>query len=332
MHSTTEAEAARPIAQLAYLGIAAKDVPAWRDFAGGFLGMEVVDLDAGALALRMDERRQRMLVEPATHDGLLCLGLETVDAAAWHRVCEGLARWGATLVDSTESERRRRGVEAMRWFHDPDGHRVEISIGAQTAGDVFAPARPIGGFRTGTLGLGHVVLQTPRYAAMKELYMGPLGFRLSDFMDSPFEASFMHVNPRHHSLALIAAPQPVLHHVMVEYVYMDDVGRLYDMALREPERISVTLGRHSNDHMLSFYVKTPGGFMLEAGWAGRLIDEDAWSVERLSSPSLWGHERSWLPAPAREIARLQREALARDGIRAPTEAVPTPAFRVRNDA
>jgi hypothetical protein len=35
------------------------------------------------------------------------------------------------------------------------------------------------------------------------------------------------------------------------------------------------LGRHTNDHMTSFYVNTASGFFIEYGWGGRMIDPEA---------------------------------------------------------
>ena len=44
--------------------------------------------------------------------------------------------------------------------------------------------------------------------------------------------------------------------------------------------------------MTSFYARTPGGFMMEYGWGGRVVDPATWqAVEMHSGPSLWGHER-----------------------------------------
>jgi hypothetical protein len=62
----------------------------------------------------------------------------------------------------------------------------------------------------------------------------------------------MHVNSRHHSLALIETGRQDLHHVMVELYSMDDVGQGYDIALGDPDRIATTLGRHPNDAVMSY--------------------------------------------------------------------------------
>jgi 2,3-dihydroxybiphenyl 1,2-dioxygenase len=221
-----------------------------------------------------------------------------------------------------------RRVADMVWFADPDGNRVELFHGATPSPAPFVPARPIGGFRTGALGLGHVVLMTDAYEAMRRFYLETLGFRLSDYVTAPFRGAFTRVNARHHSLAILEGPKKAFHHLMVEYVFLDDVGRLYDRALIEPRRVSVTLGRHANDHMLSFYSRTPGGFMVETGWAGRLVDESSWRPHEVFGPSLWGHERSWLAEPARRRARELTEAAAARGELAPVQAIDSPGFDI----
>ena len=86
---------------------------------------------------------------------------------------------------------------------------------------------------------------------------------------------------------------------MIELNSFDDVGDAYDKALTMPGRVALTLGRHANDRMVSFYVNTPSGFLLEYGWGGRLVDDDTWEVEETPPCSLWGH----VPCSAGTIAR-----------------------------
>jgi len=135
-------------------------------------------------------------------------------------------------------------------------------------------------------------------------YRDLLGFRLSDYVLKPFKAFFFHVNPRHHSLAFLETGRNGMHHLMVELFSLDDVGQSYDVALTQENRIGVTLGRHTNDLMTSFYAKTPSSFMVECGWGGREIEPSTWRpFELQDGPSLWGHERIWLPPEDREAAR-----------------------------
>ena len=81
---------------------------------------------------------------------------------------------------------------------------------------------------------------------------------------------------------------------MVELFSLDDVGQAYDIALCEPDRVNVTLGRHTNDFMTSFYAKTPSAFMVECGWGAANRSATWQPVEMFDGPSLWGHERVWL--------------------------------------
>jgi len=43
--------------------------------------------------------------------------------------------------------------------------------------------------------------------------------------------------------------------------------------------------------MFSFYVATPGGFGLEIGWGGLIIEKGNWEVKTYSQPSDWGHQQ-----------------------------------------
>ena len=40
----------------------------------------------------------------------------------------------------------------------------------------------------------------------------------------------------------------------------------------------MSLGRHTNDLMTSFYVRTPSGFEIEYGTGGIVVDDDTWTV------------------------------------------------------
>jgi catechol 2,3-dioxygenase-like lactoylglutathione lyase family enzyme len=166
------------------------------------------------------------------------------------------------------------------------------------------------------------VLTVENIDTMMAFYVDVLGFGLSDYIEKPFRAYFFHVNARHHSLALIETGKNGMHHLMVELFSLDDVGQCYDIALTEPERVNVTLGRHTNDLMTSFYAKTPSSFMVECGWGGRDIEPKTWQpFEMKAGPSLWGHERVWLPPADREVAREMRMRAAASGLRAPVQVM-----------
>ena len=153
-------------------------------------------------------------------------------------------------------------------------------------------------------------------------YTEILNFKPSDYILKPFKAYFFHVNARHHSLAFIDTGKNGIHHLMVELCYLDDVGQGYDLALRQPEMIGTTLGRHINDHVTSFYANSPSKFLVEYGWGGRTIDPAHWTPhERTEGPSFWGHDRLWLTEQGREEARALRIHAAQSGSREPVNVM-----------
>jgi len=58
---------------------------------------------------------------------------------------------------------------------------------------------------------------------------------------------------------------------------------------RRGATVSGSLGRHANDQMVSFYVRTPGGFDIEYGTGGLRVDDTTWVTRETTTISLWGH-------------------------------------------
>lgn len=69
---------------------------------------------------------------------------------------------------------------------------------------------------------------------------------------------------------------------------MDDVGYGYDIVRDLGIPVTIEPGKHSNDHMQSFYLQTPSGFWIEYGFGGREIGPD-WEIKSYDQPMLWGH-------------------------------------------
>ena len=274
-----------------YLGIGTKKVEDWTGFATGWLGMQTVDRGGGMRAFRMDDRKQRLFVDAGMADGERLFGWEVTDAAALDGLAARLERAGVTVRREVSALADQRCVGGLISFHDPAGNRLEAFHGAQIADAPFRPGRDISGFRTGPQGMGHTLITVPRIDAALAFYRDLLGFRISDFIRAPVAAYFLHVNARHHSLALVEAPHSVLHHLLLEYFSLDDVGQGYDIAQAEAERIAVKLGRHPNDLMLSYYLRTPSDLLVECGWGGREVDDATWQPHEMASVgSFWGHQ------------------------------------------
>ncbi|MFY9954223.1 VOC family protein [Bradyrhizobium sp.] len=307
---------------LGYAGFGADHLEDWRQFGTHLVGLQAVERGNAQLSFRMDDRKQRIVIDRAMGEGARFFGWEVADAPALDALGAQLESAGVAVTAEPQTLADARRVRALISFRDPAGNRLEAFYGAEIDDTPFKPGRSISGFRTGPLGLGHVVLTVEKIDAVMQFYVEVLGFRLSDYIEKPFRAYFFHVNPRHHSLALIETGKNGMHHLMVELFSLDDVGQSYDVALREENRVSVTLGRHTNDFMTSFYAKTPSSFMVECGWGGRQIDPANWQpVEMTDGPSLWGHERVWLPEKDREVAREMRMRAAAAGRRAPVQVM-----------
>lgn len=307
---------------LGYVGFGSAALDDWRQFGTGLVGLQAVERSNSLLAFRMDDRKQRIVVDRAFPEGERFFGWEVADAATLDALAAKLDRAGVAVTAEPAALADNRRVAALISFRDPAGNRLEAFYGAEIDATPFKPGRSISGFRTGPLGLGHAVLTVERIDAVMSFYMDLLGFGLSDYMDKPFRAYFFHINARHHSLALIETGTNGMHHLMVELFSLDDVGQSYDVAQAGESRVNVTIGRHTNDLMTSFYAKTPSSFMIECGWGGRDIDPATWQpVELTDGPSLWGHERVWLSPEDRAVAREMRMRAAADGRRAPVNVM-----------
>ena len=309
---------------LGYVCARTRDLSDWASFGPGVLGLERVDKTSSTMAFRMDDRKQRIIVEADGGGGISAFGWEVKDAAALADVAARLEAADVAVARGSRSLADERLVEDLIIVHDPIGNRLEIFRGAQTTSDPFKPGRSMSGFRTGPLGLGHIVLNVGEIEtidALMPFYRDLLGFRLTDYYHHPFEARFLHVNPRHHSLAFIKSGKGGVHHVMMEVFSFDDMGQAYDIALGEG-RVATTMGRHTSDFITSFYSRTPSDFMVEYGWGARSIDPDTWAAyERKEGPSLWGHDRTWLSADDQAGARALRLENAAKGLRAPVQVM-----------
>lgn len=308
------------VCALAYLGIRSDKLDDWGNFASGLLGMQKIDGGGKSLAFRMDDQAQRLVVSDEEGETLAFLGFEVSDRSDLEAYAARLDAAGVTVHARDRALADRRLVEDMIWFLDPMGNRVELIYAPMIASDPFVPGRPIQGFNTGPLGMGHAVLHVQDIDVMMPFYRDLLGFHVSDFGTTPYGLYFFHLNGRHHSFAMVGSGQRGFHHFMVEYQNLDDVGQGYDIA-QSREDVAYSLGRHTNDWMTSFYAHTPSGFFVENGWGGRVIDPATWEPhETFDGPSFWGHERLYLPdeeGGLRErMSEMAMDAAAR-GLRAP---------------
>ncbi|GAA5164033.1 MULTISPECIES: iron-dependent extradiol dioxygenase HsaC [Amycolatopsis] len=293
------------IRSLGYLRIEATDMDKWREYGLKVLGMvEGKGTNPEALYLRMDDFPARLVIVPGETDRLAQAGWEVANAPELDEVRAALESHGVPYKEGSAEQLADRRVTELITFDDPSGNTLEVFHGV--ALEHRRVVSPYGHrFVTEEQGLGHVVLSTHDDDASLRFYRDVLGFRLRDSMRLPPQMvgrpadgppawlRFFGCNPRHHSLAFLPMPTPSgIVHLMVEVENTDDVGLCLDRAKRRNVPMSATLGRHVNDLMLSFYMKTPGGFDVEFGCEGRQVDDSRWVARESTAVSLWGHDFS----------------------------------------
>ena len=288
------------IEALSYFGVSVQDPGAWMTFGTDVLGLMVAD---EAHRLRADQRAWRIDVRESEADDISFAGFEVADQAALDRMQQHLRGHGIDVASGDEGLADDRGVVDLITCKDPDGLVIEIFHGASERFEKpFNSPQGVDQFVMGDQGLGHIVIGCSDVDATRRFYADGLGFRLSDVIrmtmggggggGGRLELEFYHCNPRHHTLALV----PVLsgkrlRHFMLQVKNMNDVGFALDRALAAGTPIAATLGRHTNDHMISFYANTPAGFEVEFGYGARTVDEETWRTALYHAPSTWGHQR-----------------------------------------
>jgi 2,3-dihydroxybiphenyl 1,2-dioxygenase len=287
------------VSRLGYVGIGTSDEKAWHDLATNILGMQVVPGDDTSTSyLRMDEYHHRLELHSNGSDDLELIGWEVRDSATLQRVAQQLEDGGVKVTAGTPDEADARRVIDLIKCVDPSGTPTEVFCGHLVNQQPFHPARPMSGFKTGDMGLGHILVYTRSIDESVHFYRDLLGFRISDFTDvktpngKKLRLAFLYCNPRHHSIAFAETPfaPKRINHILFECNSLNDVGSGRDLCFSRGVPIVIDLGCHMNDRMVSFYMANPSNFALEYGWGGRMIDDASWQTEYYTAvDSIWGH-------------------------------------------
>ncbi|MDP9139295.1 MAG: VOC family protein [Pseudomonadota bacterium] len=290
------------IQALAYVVAESTDVSKWKHYGEQVLGAATSASADGGLYLKLDERRQRLVVVPGATDRYVASGWEVASSADFDATVSTLKAAGVAVVDGTDAERKSRLFDRLAVFVDPAGNRHELVQGYNGGESPFTSPIGVAGFKTGKQGMGHTVLPAaPGFDATLKLFQDVLGFGLSDkfnFQPGPdapvMRIYFLHAGAgRHHSIALAEMPNPSgCVHIMMEVNTMTDVGLAHERRVKHNVKMMATLGEHENDRMTSFYMLTPGNFAIEYGWGGITVDPATWQTTETKQVSIWGHDFS----------------------------------------
>lgn len=280
------------ISTLSYLVVEASDLATWKSFAER-LGFQVVESNAQELHLRMDQQSYRMIVSEGNLDDLKALGWAFPNKESLSAYVVQLQQQGLNIQQADESLLAQRHAEALFILQDLNGIQHEFATGLTSGVNAFKSPLLNSKFLTDE-GFGHVLVTTQDKAGSLDFYQR-IGLSITEEIAPGIviDATFMHVNQRHHSFTFAPMPPEMkrLHHLMVEVSAVDDVGLAYDRCNEAKDPMAMTLGKHPNDEMFSFYVQSPSGFAIEVGHGGKLIDYQNWETESFSKLSSWGHKQ-----------------------------------------
>ncbi|MGE0821414.1 MAG: VOC family protein [Candidatus Binatia bacterium] len=263
--------------ELGYMGLGVKNLEAWKDFATAILGMELTNEgERDRCYLRMDYWHHRLVLHNDSSDDLAYLGFRVANAEDFQDMQRQLFDAGIQYrVGSAEEAVERHVLEVLK-LQDPDGTPIEIFHGPEIqASKPFHPGRRMHGrFKTGAGGLGHCIIrQKDVDAAYRFFYLlglrGGIEYKIQ-MGKRTVTPVFMHCNERQHTVAFgIAGPERRINHLMIQVENFDDVGLTYELVRKNKIPVHILPGKHSNDHMFSFYFRNPSGWMIEYGWGGR---------------------------------------------------------------
>src|SRR5436305_1370635 len=131
------------IEALGYVGVHARSLEDWSSFGTRFLGMQLVEKTGKQLALRMDDRKQRVVVSEDDAEGVAFFGWEVAHADALNQFAARLEKSGVPVSRGSRALADERRVKELIVLADPLGNRIEIFHGAETAAEPFRPGRSI---------------------------------------------------------------------------------------------------------------------------------------------------------------------------------------------
>ncbi len=283
------------VSALGYLGFGVTDPEKWMKFANNVIGFEVTETgEDGTVYLRMDELHHRIALHPGGNDDIAYIGLQTRNREEFEATKNDLFAAGVEFAQASDTEIANRKVRDMVKFN-VSGVPLEVFYGPKVLFETpfHSPIR-ITGFKTGELGMGHIGVNPDDGEELARVLLEGLGLKTSDALGGA--ERFFHCaggNSREHTFVIGRAGMPGANkrigHFMVELNTIDDVGSGMDRAEDYGVQLSSRLGKHTNDHMISFYMYTPSGFRMEYGWNGRTVNDANWNVQIYDKASIWGH-------------------------------------------
>ena len=126
---------------LGYVGVRAKNLEDWATYGRNLLGLQRVDKTRASMAFRMDDRKQRLVVDADGGQGIGFFGWEMADSASMDALGARLEANGTKVARGSRALADERMVKDLIICQDPGGNRLEFFHGAAVASDPFKPGQ-----------------------------------------------------------------------------------------------------------------------------------------------------------------------------------------------
>jgi len=265
------------VTELGYVRFGVSNLAEWTDMVQTLIGLEVFDEgNAGQIFLRSDNHHHRFELVEDGADDMIGAGLRVAGADEFEQMQDTLQSAGVPFEVGDAQLAHRRHVLEILTLKDPADNPLEIFHGPQVdPHKPFYPSRRMHGrFVTGDGGAGHMIMRHAGLDKMYEFYR-LLGMRGGVEYQVPLpdgnraEVLFMHCNSRDHTFAFGPPSSKSVNHLMIEVDNLDDVFMTHELVEASSYPVMISLGKHANDHMFSFYFATPSGWLIEIGYGGR---------------------------------------------------------------
>lgn len=266
------------VTELGYVVFGVSDLGAWREFATNLLGLEAVSVagEPNRLYLRMDYNHHRIILEEDGRDDLNAAGLRVAGVEEFAQIQRVLREAQIPFEQASRERLAERRVLDLITLKDPADNPIEIFHGPLIQPHLpFHPGRRMHSrFLTGTGGVGHMILRNSGLDAVYQFYRllgmrGGVEYKVPTPDGNSAEILFMHCNDRDHTVAFGPPSRKSINHLMIEVADIDDVYMAHDLVQASKYPVMISLGKHANDHMFSFYAQSPSGFLIEVGYGGR---------------------------------------------------------------
>lgn len=284
-----------------YALVTTRKLEAWKQFGRDALGLHMDERGPGLVSFRVDDHERRLIVRAGEQEDYASLGLEVTSRAALEEILRRLKSRGVAVTEQAGPAAELRGVERFWSFAGPKRQTIELFETARTTAEPLKLG--VSGFLTGEAGLFHVAITSKDPDRMIAFWQEIFDARLSDKIEETMSGvdmliTFLRLNERHHSIAVARTkgmkldPIPTrIQHMAFQVGEMDDVTRAFERCRAMGYQIAMSMGQHTNDREVSFYVVSPSGFEIELGWNPLVVNEDEWQGDTVhQGTSIWGHK------------------------------------------